>query len=107
MTRGTGGEIQRAARDHLDPHAEERSQEGKSALSLMEVARKALEAASAGVLSLLGVAWKVLKNSLILERGTGRSSEGAAGVWERGELPEPGGSGEEGERGSSMEPASR
>ena len=63
LTRGAGGEIQRAAGDHLDPHAKKRTQEGKSALSLREVARKALEAASAGALSLLGVVWKVLKTA--------------------------------------------
>ena len=47
----------------FDPHTEERAQEGKSALSLRGVARKALEAVSAWDLSLLGVAWKVLKTA--------------------------------------------
>ena len=63
ITRGAGGRIQKAARDHFDPHTKERAQEGKSALSLRGVARKALEAVSAWALSLLGVAWKVLKTA--------------------------------------------
>ena len=63
ITRGVGGGIQRAARDHLDPHTEEKAQEGKSALSLRGVVRKALEAVSAWALSLLGVTWKVLQTA--------------------------------------------
>ena len=63
ITRGAGGRIQKAARDHFDPHTKERAQEGKCALSLRGMARKALEAVSAWALSLLGVAWKVLKTA--------------------------------------------
>ena len=63
IARGVGGGPQRVARDHFDPHAEERTQEGKSALSLRGVAKKALEAASAWALSLLGAAWRVLKTA--------------------------------------------
>ena len=56
ITRGVGGGIQRAARDQFGPHLEERALEGKSAISLKGVARKALKAASAGALSMLGAA---------------------------------------------------
>ena len=56
ISRGAGGGLQRAARDHFDPHTKERTQEGKSALSLRGVARKTLEAVSVWALSLLGVA---------------------------------------------------
>ena len=47
IAQGVGGGLPRVARDHFDPYVEERTQEGKSVLSLRGVAKKALEAASA------------------------------------------------------------
>ena len=63
LHQGAGEEIQGTARNHFDPHPKERAQEGKSALSLRGMARKTLEAVFAWALSLLGVAWKVLKTA--------------------------------------------
>ena len=63
IPQGAGGGLQRAAVDHFDPHAEEGTKEGKRALSLRGLARKALETASLWALSLLGVAWKVLETA--------------------------------------------
>ena len=63
IARGVGGGLQRVARDHFEPPAEERTQEGKSVLPPRGVATKVLEAASAWALSLLGAAWRVLKTA--------------------------------------------
>ena len=63
LPQGSGGGLQRAAVYHFDPHAEEGTKEGKRALSLLGVARKALETASAWALSLLGVAGKAMGTS--------------------------------------------
>ena len=58
-----GGGLPRVARDHFDPFAEERTQEGKSVLYLRGAAKRALEAASEWALFLLGVAWRILKTA--------------------------------------------
>ena len=63
IARGVGGGLQGVGRDHFDSHAKERTQEGKSVLSLRGAAEKALEAASAWALSRLGAAWRVLKTA--------------------------------------------
>ena len=57
LPQGAGSGLQRAAGDHVDPHAEEGTKEEKRTLSLLDMVRKALETASVWALSLLGVAW--------------------------------------------------
>ena len=63
IAQGVGGGFKRGARDYFDPHAKERTQEGKSVLPLKGVAKKVLEVASAWALSLMGAAWRILKTA--------------------------------------------
>ena len=63
MSSAKGSGLLRMVSDHFKPNAKKRIQEGKSVISLRGVAKKAMEAASTGVLALLGAAWRALKTA--------------------------------------------